>query len=126
MANKHPKSRFPKGVSGNPKGRPPLPLEVRQLKQLTISQLNEVVSLVMACSYDELLKMSQDGNASVIQRMSASLALNTIAKGNTFAWNALLEQFRGKLKEKVEVSGDGLKPQVTLVFEDNGREVKKK
>lgn len=115
---------FKKGLSGNPKGRPPLPPEVRKLKQLTLSQLNEVVSLVMASTYEDLKRMANDDQATVIQRMSAALAIQTIGKGNPHTWNALLEQFRGKLKEKVEVTGNGLQSHVVVTIPSNGSEKK--
>lgn len=97
---------FPKGVSGNPKGKPALPPAVKELRRLTIQELNEVVGLTLRCSAEELIAMSKDDKATVIQRMAAALALDTIKRANTSAWNALLEQFRGKLKEKIEMTGN--------------------
>ena len=97
---------FQKGISGNPKGKPRLPEEVKALRRLTIQELNEGVGLTLRCSFDELIAMKEDPKATVIQRMAAALAHSTIKSANTAAWNALLEQFRGKLKEKIEMTGN--------------------
>lgn len=100
-----PGRKFAKGHKGGP-GRPALPPAVKELKRLNVQALNEVVSLTLGCTYDDLEKMAKDSSATVIQRMAASLAMAAIKGANTSAWNALLEQFRGKLKEKIEMTGN--------------------
>lgn len=117
---------FKKGMAPKSPGRPPISADVKALRKMNIQELNEVVSLLLATSVEDLKAMIKDDKLNVVQRMACSLALNTLTTGNSIGWNALLEQFRGKLKEKVEVSGDGLKPQVVLHFEDNGRKVQPK
>lgn len=126
MANPKGGKKWAKGVSGNPKGRPALPPEVREFKKLTIIELKEVCSMVMACSYEELQLMLTDEKASVIQRMAASLAINAIKKGNTFAWDALLNRLVGKPKETLKMEGEARPQTVHLIFEDNKRKVKEK
>lgn len=106
MANPNPKNKFVKGKVPKSPGRPALPAAVKDLRRLTIQELNEVVGLTLRCSAEELIAMSKDDKATVIQRMAAALALDTIKRANTSAWNALLEQFRGKLKEKIEMTGN--------------------
>lgn len=94
---------FSKGQSGNPAGRPALPGEVKEIKKLTISQLHEVISLVMGCTFEQLVAMAQDPQSSVIQRMTAALAVRTIKKGDPFTWDGLLNRIVGKPKERLEV-----------------------
>ena len=115
-----PGRKFAKGHKGGP-GRPALPPAVKELKRLNVQALNEVVSLTLGCTYDELEKMAKDSSATVIQRMAASLALDAVKRANTSAWNALLEQFRGKLKEKIEMTGNVVS-KVTLKIPENGSE----
>ena len=123
MANPNPKRKFLKGNKGGP-GRPPLPPEVRELKTMTIQQLKEVISLVMSCSFEELEAMAKDEKGTVIQRMAASLAQQTIKKGNTFAFDALLNRVVGKPKEEVKVTGQGA--MVKVLLPSNGSEKKVK
>ena len=97
---------FKKGNKANPKGRPALPIEVKAMRKMNIQELNEVVSLLLATSVEDLKVMIKDDKLNVVQRMACSLALGTLTTGAPTGWNALLEQFRGKLKEKIEVSGN--------------------
>ena len=102
LANHNPKNKFLPGTKAGP-GRPPEPPETKEIKKLTMAQLHEVISLVMACSFEQLKDMAKDDKASVIQRMTASLAVRTISKGDPFTWDGLLNRIVGKPKERLEV-----------------------
>lgn len=75
---------FPKGVSGNPKGRPPTPPEVREYAQLHTFE-----------AIDGLLSIAQESD-------------NDSARVS--AWNAILDRAVGKPPQALEVSGDQDKP----------------
>jgi hypothetical protein len=51
---------FPKGVSGNPGGRPPLTDEERQARRLSREQFAEVANLLLSRNREELQKILDD------------------------------------------------------------------
>lgn len=118
---------FPKGKSGNPKGKPPLTEDERILKKLTKAQVIELTSLILGGNRKALLEINEEKNqnVSVFQAMLARVAIKIMATGDMDALDKLLNRLIGKVKEEVEVSGEGLRP-VLLKFEDNGRQAKPK
>ena len=82
------KYKFPKGKSGNPKGRPPV-----------LKPLKEVIEKVMADEKDGVSAME----AVVMTLRSRAL------KGDTKAIDLLLSYTYGKPKQSVDVTTDGEK-----------------
>lgn len=96
--------QWKKGQSGNPSGRRPDPPELRAIKNLTEEELVEIGSLVVKGNIDDLKRIKDDPNTTVLKAMIAAVAIKTIAKGDGQALEVLLNRLIGKVKDKVEVT----------------------
>lgn len=96
--------RFPKGVSGNPAGRPPDVLG-RQMRQLTAQEFAEIANLIVKGSIEELRKIVKDESQSAIKVMVAATAVKIISKGDMHSLDILLNRLVGKVKDQIEHSG---------------------
>lgn len=117
-------TRWKKGQSGNPAGKPPDPPELKALKNLTKKELVDVANIIIKGNTDELLGLKDDPDASVLQVMIASIAVRVIKKGDMAALDILLNRLIGKVKDEVEHSGSMNLPQVVVKLPSNGKEAK--
>lgn len=102
--------QFPKGVSGNPNGRPK-------------GSLNSKTILEKLLAGEEVIK---DKNGNVVYTMSREeymhlQQIKQAMKGNTRAYKEILDRTEGAVKKEVELSGEVSTPQVTVYLPDNGR-----
>lgn len=98
------KTTFKKGVVTNPKGRPPLPPEVRQLNALTTSKYQTVVNKFFHLPISELRKLKTDENLSGLEHAVLSILVGAISKGDDKRLESLLNRTVGKVADKVEIS----------------------
>ena len=129
MANPNPKpppkhSRFKKGQSGNPLGGKLANPEMRAIRNLTEAEMVNIGSLILKGSIKDLQAIAKDPNSTVLQAMMAAVAVKTMQKGDAQALDVLLNRLIGKVKERVEVTGNALAPLVVVSLPSNGREVK--
>lgn len=108
MANPNPKppplhSRFKKGEVANPLGGRAHNPALKRLKNLTEDEMVEIGSMIVKGSIDELKAIGNNPKAGVLKMMMASVALNTIKKGDAHALEILLTRLIGKPKDRVEV-----------------------
>ncbi len=125
MANPNPKHKFSKGNKANPHGRPKLTPEEQAIRKLTKAEVVEITSLILKGDRTELEGLVKAMGTPIFQAMIASVSVKIIKTGDMDALDKLLNRLIGKVKEEVEVSGEGLRP-VFLKFEDNGRQAKPK
>ena len=103
---------FPKGVSGNPKGRPPDALG-KQMRQLTASDFAEIADLIVKGNLAQLQRIGKDPSSSALKVLISAIVIKAIQKGDMGALDTLLNRLVGKVKEKIEISGaDGAPLQV--------------
>lgn len=100
---------FKKGQSGNPNGMKPMDPEVKAFKKLTQEILDEIGFLVLDGNSEALGRIVKDPKSSTLKKWIASVALTGILNGDMDALDKLLNRVLGKVKEKVEHSG-----QITL------------
>jgi hypothetical protein len=94
---------FKKGQSGNPKGRPKLPPEIKILRSLDLATfLSELHDLWRAprCELERILD-NKDAEAG---RGALARALFNATKGDLDALELLLNRLLGKVPDKVEMS----------------------
>ena len=115
-----------KGQSGNPLGGQLHDAEIRAIKKLTKEELKELGAIVLKNNLDELMKIQDDPNASVLKVLVASVCVKAIKKGDMYSLDVLLNRLIGKVKEEIEHSGDVRPATVNIMMPNNGRAVKKK
>ncbi len=124
---------------GNPKGKPPgqagesrlnyeMPSvlhqrdEIKQLSRLTHESYCKILDFMVRGSRSDLEAINSSGDATVLEAMIGSLAYRVITHGDVQAHDALMNRLIGKVKDKIEHSGDGLMPRIVIQIPSNGRE----
>lgn len=95
---------FPKGVSGNPDGRPVLPPIVKQFRRLTKEIVEDVGSIILEANESALFEIVHDPNSSALKKWIASAALNGMQIGDMDSLDKLLNRIIGKASEKKDVT----------------------
>lgn len=114
---------FQKGQSGNPLGGKLHNPEIKKIKQLTEKELIDVASFVLASTVGQIKERMKDPKTSVLQGMVLGLALKSMTKGDSSAFNALMDRLLGKVKENFNFSGTvGGTSKVILTMPSNGSE----
>lgn len=116
-----------KGQSGNPEGgRAHDPL-VRKVRHLTKQQLAEMGNLVLQNNVVELKRTLKDTrHSSTLKVMLASIMHRVINKGDSAAFDVLLNRLIGKVTDKLELNDKSDRPLISVTLPSNGREAKKK
>ena len=104
MGNKNPKNQFKKGAPPGP-GRPRLPDDLKELKELTKIALEKSVHKYTLMSIEELDKVSKDPNTIAIDRLILSILKQGIIKGDQQRATFLYDRIVGKVKENVTIEG---------------------
>jgi hypothetical protein len=123
MGGKTPGS-WSKGKSGNPSGRPVDSEEAKEIKKLTKAQLLEMAGKVMDMSRADLEALKKDPAAPALKVMIAGLAIGIMDKGDSHAFQVLMDRLLGKVSDKVRHEGIPNIPasQVVVMLPSNGRE----
>lgn len=103
--------RFKKGQSGNPKGKPPMPLEVRRAREL-IKDANEKIvnELIATGEYQDLVMLG---------------IRNTIAEGKVDGLKFLNDYIGNKPTDKVESNSNVTTTNLDLTIEQKKEFIKK-
>lgn len=102
------KTRFKKGVSGNPAGRPPKLHATLKRKGLKASQINDIILEMLAMTPDNLKKMCKSKKVKSFELLIASAISNGIKKGDLsqifgFALNRALGQPKAAEPEEKQI-----------------------
>ena len=95
---------FRPGQSGNPKGRPKLTPEQRELRKLTIETYKEVIELVLTGNLKELKEMAEDPSTPAIQVGIAMSFMKAIKAGDYTVIERIAERIVGKIPDLVHVT----------------------
>lgn len=122
MANPKGGRKFKPGQSGNPAGRPPVPQEVKVIRQITRDDLIDLGLMVVKGDVPTL-QLIVDGvnmpdpdpmkRPTPLQALVATSLLRAIKKGDASVLNALLDRFFGKTPISVFIGGAGKGRQYT-------------
>lgn len=105
---------FVKGVVTNPKGRPKVSTQLKEIKQLNANKLAELLNEFIHMDKQTLIERSKDPETSVFELIICSILKNAYDKGDQQRINFILDRLVGKVKDQVEHSGDGFK----IILED--------
>jgi len=93
---------FKKGVSGNPKGRPPATHGLIEFKKLTMNEVVSKLTDLLHTPIHELSRIYKDPNTIAIDALVASIVHHAIKDGCERRLNALLDRIVGKVPNLVQ------------------------
>lgn len=108
---------YKKGQSGNPQGARLHNPEIRRLKNLTEEELLEVGTFIVKSEIGKLKELIKDPSTSALKAMVAGLAIKTITRGDSSAFDALMNRLLGKVKENLNLMAEvnaGISVQLTM------------
>lgn len=106
---------FKPGQSGNPKGRPKDPPELKAIKQMTKAEFSLAIQKLINLKPDEL----KEFKGTAIEMALAATIQNAIKYGDVSRIQSLIDRLFGKVTDKLETTGkDGkdLQPGVVIVL----------
>jgi hypothetical protein len=95
---------FLPGQSGNPKGRPPEPPELKAMKRMTKGELSLLINKYMQMDLVELGAIAHNPTTKAIDAMISSIIIQCIKQGDYTRLNFFLDRELGKVSEKIEVA----------------------
>jgi hypothetical protein len=101
--------RWKPGESGNPKGRPKKPVLQMKIAGYKLAEINDTIQSMCSMTADELKKIWENPQATILEKTIASALRKGIEKGNLDSVETLLNRVYGKPKEKVDITTDGEK-----------------
>jgi hypothetical protein len=101
---------YKKGQSGNPEGGRKHNPVMRKLKALTNEQVAEIGTLILEGNLPELQAIAKDDTAPALKVLIASVVAKAMQRGDAHALNIILDRIAGKVKERIELTGDAAKP----------------
>ncbi len=112
--------RFKKGVSGNPKGRPPITAEFRALRELTLESYRGVIEKVLSGNPRALEIMIADPATPAIQVGIAQAVVNAIKEGDYSVIERIAERIIGKIPDELNVKAQTLNANYNANVSPNG------
>jgi hypothetical protein len=94
-------SQFKPGQSGNPKGRPALPEDLRQAKALNKVELTRELNALIHMTKPELEAVLESPESTMIRRMAARVIQESDSAGDEKRLGFLLDRLVGKVKDEL-------------------------
>ncbi len=94
---------FPKGVSGNPNGRPKKFTSTLKSMGYKNSEVADSIQSMLAMTLDELKDIYQNSESTVLEKTVAGAIKKSIEKGDLHSIEILLSRVFGKPKESVKI-----------------------
>lgn len=95
---------FKKGKSGNPKGGPKLPDDIREANKLTKTAILDILGQYLTMRVETLDVVLRDNSKPVLHRAVASICKLMIETGDHQRLNWFMDRMIGKVTDKVEHS----------------------
>ena len=113
--------QFPKGVSGNPNGRPRKYVSTLKAQGYKLAEINDCIQVMMAMTVDELREAFENKQATVLEKTIAAAIKRSIEKGSLYSIETLLTRVYGKPKETVDMDIQG-EVRVTLNLNNTNKD----
>lgn len=95
-------TKFKKGSSGNPGGRPKLPADVKEAKNLTQNQMILILNHLMFMTDLQIKSILSDPKTNKFERIVARILEKADLHGDSTRLEFLLNRTIGKVTEKVQ------------------------
>jgi hypothetical protein len=99
--------RWKPGESGNPKGRPKKPVLAMRVAGYKLAEINDTIQAMCSMNMEELKKIWDNPNSTVLEKTIASALRKGIEKGNLQNVETLLNRVYGKPKEQMDITTNG-------------------
>jgi regulator of sigma D len=97
---------FVKGQVANPKGRTPIPEELKKIRKMNRDRLELVVSKYLNMNLIELNQVVKDPNTTALDHMICQIIIKSMATGDHARFNALMDRVVGKVKDQIELAAN--------------------
>ena len=99
---------FKPGNKANPRGAGAHDPKMKALKRrLCDEEVAELATMILDNNLEALMAIKEDANASVLKIWYASIAANSIKKGDPYALDVLLNRILGKPREFTDITSNG-------------------
>lgn len=95
---------FPKGVSGNPKGSPGLPKDLRDARRLGQLELERAINRLIYLSRAELRAVIENPDTPMFDITIASIIAQAAQKGDQQRLDFILTRVIGRVKDQIEIT----------------------
>lgn len=97
-------SKFEKGKSGNPAGRPPMPKPIQKLRKVSRDKIAKLCDKLTKIPIDEVERIYANPKTSSLESMLAGVISKAVRDKDQIALNALFDRMVGKVKDIQEYS----------------------
>jgi hypothetical protein len=110
---------FRPGESGNPRGRPKMPKEVKAIRKLSQESVELLLNKYLSMKFKDLKELIETQESDSADMLVATVIYKGITKGDHYRLDFLLNRLIGKVTDKVEVKV----PRATVIHRPNGEQV---
>ena len=104
MANEENLTPWQKGQSGNPNGRPRKFVTLMKDQGYKVSEINDTLRALLACTAKELAELYKDENATGLERAVAKSIFTAIKSGDLRNLETILSRTFGQPKQSFEAT----------------------
>jgi hypothetical protein len=115
MPNQDNLKPFPKGVSGNPNGRPKKYVSLLKEQGYKLSEINDTIQVMMAMDIYELKSVYDNPDGTMLEKTIAHAMRKSLEKGSLYSLETLLTRVYGKPKEQMDIKSDN---KIEVIFVD--------
>lgn len=97
-------TRFKKGQSGNPNGRPRIPEDLKMARRLNKLELEKLLNQFLFMTPPEMEERVKSADVTAIEAMIGSIIIKAVKDGDQQRLNFILERLIGKVKDQIDLT----------------------